>query len=64
MRWIVKLVNGKHELATHLERKSADACLDEASLHLSRGSNIAEVPGKNLSGPAIPGSGMEAMGDM
>ena len=26
--WIVKLVNGKHELTTHLERKDADACFD------------------------------------
>ncbi len=26
--WIVKLVKGKHELTTHLERKDADACFD------------------------------------
>lgn len=24
--WIVKLIKGKHELTTHLERKDADAC--------------------------------------
>jgi len=26
--WIVMLAKGKHELATHLERKDADACID------------------------------------
>jgi len=26
--WIVKLVNGKHALTTHLESKDADACFD------------------------------------
>ena len=26
--WIVKLVKGKHELTTHLEKKDADACFD------------------------------------
>jgi hypothetical protein len=26
--WIVKLVKGKHELTTHLERKDADACFE------------------------------------
>jgi hypothetical protein len=24
--WVIKLVKGKHELTTHLERKDADAC--------------------------------------
>ena len=26
--WIVKLVKGKHELTTYLERKDADACFE------------------------------------
>jgi len=26
--WIVKLQHGKHELATHLERKDAENCLE------------------------------------
>ena len=26
--WIVKLLKGKHELTTHLERKDAEACLE------------------------------------
>ena len=26
--WIVKLVKGKHELTTHLEKKDAEACLE------------------------------------
>ncbi|MDR3570509.1 MAG: hypothetical protein P4L43_20995 [Syntrophobacteraceae bacterium] len=26
--WIVKLAKGEHELATHLEKKDAEACLE------------------------------------
>ncbi|MGO9375107.1 MAG: hypothetical protein ACLQBD_23835 [Syntrophobacteraceae bacterium] len=26
--WIIKLVKGKHELTTHLEKKDAEACLE------------------------------------
>jgi hypothetical protein len=26
--WIVKLVKGKHELTTHLEKKDAEACFE------------------------------------